>query len=127
MNLKPNMTYYMQVGEERQLLYYADWPKFEFKVHEEVIKGKKMLKKKEHIWHRVGIETPTRTVMSMGNWIANRNVIDVVIGCICNDRNVQQWLLQNAKIESSSIGLGRTVNINVNVIYLSYSWARRLV
>jgi len=126
MNLKPNMTYYAQVGSERQLLYYVDWPRYEFKIIEEEVKGKKVLKKNKHFWHRIAMEFPTRMVETMSVWLNSGKETDIIIGAICGDKNVQQWFLQNAKIESAKEGLGRTVNISVVVVHLSYTWARRL-
>jgi len=67
------MSFYIKIGDHRQILYYADRPIYSFSVGTGVDKSWR----KNPVWSPITIEVPTRPIREFELWIKNPVKIDM--------------------------------------------------
>lgn len=130
MNLTPATNTYITINDqpEHQILYFADRPVFHFPVKEKKIRGETILTPQpKPIWTALMLEIPTRPLKSTRLWMDSKEKVELHLMVMNKDGNViEEWQIKEAVIASEIQTQGRSVDIDVIRLIVTYSWAGRI-
>ena len=87
------MSWFIQIGDNRQILYHADRPNYSFSIG----KGEDKSWRKCPIWHPITIEVPTRPIKEFEIWMNNPVHINMNLLFV---HDIEKTVLENFFLES---------------------------